>query len=159
MRTILPFVIALVCLSATKKQKVIKDFTVIRAEAQTFFGGVAGSPVTTTYTMIVKANKSFVVSIDSGWAKNQADQAVILLDSGKTTQKKKVKKGEILHLVVQIKTASNMGGGDNQWQIPGSVESISPCGVKNYLCIRYQGYKLNYLTTKTIKTLPAILGQ
>lgn len=146
-------------MSAAKKPSNPADFTVIRAEKQMFYGGVAGSPVVTTYTLFAKAKVKQVISVDSGWAEGKADQAVILLDSGKTCQRKTVKIGEIVRIQFQIKTASSMGGGDNQWQIPGSVESKSPAGVKNSLCIRYKSSKRKYLTINTIKVLPPIFGQ
>lgn len=146
-------------MSVAKKSSQAADFTVIRAEKQTFYGGVAGSPVVTTYTMYAKSKRLFWLSVDSGWAEGKADQAIILLDSGKTCQKKKVKIGEIIRFQVQIKTASNIGGGDNQWQLPGSVESKSPARVKNSLCIRYKSVKNKYLTINVIKTIPPILGQ
>ena len=78
-------------MSAAKKPSNPADFTVIRAEKQMFYGGVAGSPVVTTYTLFAKARVKQVISVDSGWAEGKADQAVILLDSGKTCQKKTVK--------------------------------------------------------------------
>jgi hypothetical protein len=159
MRFLIIFILSFVCMSVAKKSISPVDFTVLRAEKQTFYGGVAGSPVVTTYTLYAKSKRSFWISVDTAWAENKADQVLILLDSGKTSQRKKVKIGEILRFQVQIKTAGNIGGGDNQWQIPGSVESKSPAHVKNLLCIRYKSDKIKYLTINTIKTIPPILGQ
>jgi len=76
-------------MSVAKKSSQAADFTLIRAEKQTFYGGVAGSPVVTTYTMYAKSKRLFWLSVDSGWAEGKADQAIILLDSGKTCQKRK----------------------------------------------------------------------
>jgi hypothetical protein len=159
MRYLFLITLTIVCMSVAKKASQAADFKVIRAEKQTFYGGVAGSPVVTTYTLIAKSRIKQIISVDSGWAEGKADQALILLDSGKTCQKKKVKIGEIIKFQVQIKTASNIGGGDNQWQMPGSVESKSPARVKNSLCIRYKSGKNKYLTISMIKTIPPILGQ
>jgi hypothetical protein len=159
MRYLFLITLTIVCMSVAKKASQAADFTVIRAEKQSFYGGVAGSPVVTTYTLIAKSRIKQIISVDSGWAEGKADQALILLDSGKTCQKKKVKIGEIIKFQVQIKTASNIGGGDNQWQMPGSVESKSPARVKNSLCIRYKSGKNKYLTISMIKTIPPILGQ
>ncbi len=159
MRYLIILSISILCLSAVPKPNPVLDFTVLRAEKQTFYGGVAGSPVVTTYTLYARAKRSFKISVDSGWAEGKADRAYILMDSAKTRSDWAVDIGEIVRFQVQIKTASNIGGGDNQWQLPGSVESKSPARVKNSLCIRYKSVKNKYLTINAIKTIPPILGQ
>jgi hypothetical protein len=159
MRYLIILSISILCLSAVPKPNPVLDFTVLRAEKQTFYGGVAGSPVVTTYTLYARAKRTFKISVDSGWAEGKADRAYILLDSAKSRSDWAVDIGEIVRFQVQIKTASTLGGGNNQWQIPGSVDSKSPIRVKNLLCFRYKGQKTNYLTINTIKTIPPILGQ
>ena len=159
MRYLIILSISVLCLSAVPKPNPVLDFTVLRAEKQTFYGGVAGSPVVTTYTLYARAKRTFKISVDSGWAEGKADRAYILLDSAKSRSDWAVDIGEIVRFQVQIKTASTLGGGNNQWQIPGSVDSKSPIRVKNLLCFRYKGQKTNYLTINTIKTIPPILGQ
>jgi len=159
MRYLIILSISILCLSAVPKPNPVLDFTVLRAEKQKFYGGVAGSPVVTTYTLYARAKRTFKISVDSGWAEGKADRAYILLDSAKSRSDWAVDIGEIVRFQVQIKTASTLGGGNNQWQIPGSVDSKSPIRFKNLLCFRYKGQKTNYLTINTIKTIPPILGQ
>lgn len=159
MRYFIILSIAILCLSAVPKPNPPLDFTVLKAEKQTFYGGVAGSPVVTTYTLYAKAKRTFHISADSGWAEGKSDRACILLDSGKCRQDWIVDIGEIVRFQVQIKTASTLGGGNNQFEIPGSVDRKSPIRVKNLLCIRYKGNKNNYLIINSIKTIPPILGQ
>jgi|GEM_PF-2019888 len=133
-----------------------RDFKVLNATKQTFYGGVAGSPVVTVYKLTLQAKRKMLLTPDSAWAEDRMDQVVIDVDSFTSVNSHRVKRGETLHLRFEIRSDSEIGGGDYQMKIPGSRESKAPGNVKNGIVLQYKGGKHNTLVISDIATLETV---
>ena len=150
MRTLSILLTAFLALSFKPVKVKNKDFQVISATKQTIYGGVAGSPVTTSFVIRLKALRSFTLTADSLFSDNKADRFGIMKDSFNQVDVMKVKKGQTIDIVASIKTATEMGGSDYQLKIPGSPDSITPKEVAEGVMLRYYGGKNKCLIIKTV---------
>jgi hypothetical protein len=133
-----------------------RDFKVISAQKQTFYGGVAGSPVVTVYKLTLKAKHKMLLTTDSAWAEDRIDQVVIDVDSFTTLNSHRVKRGEIVHLRFEIRSDSELGGGDYQMKVPGSRSAKAPLDVKKGIVLNYRGGKSKTLVFSDITTLETV---
>ncbi|MEZ4804690.1 MAG: hypothetical protein R2852_04190 [Bacteroidia bacterium] len=136
-----------------------RDFKVLKTEKQVIYGGLPGSPVVAHYSIQVKARRDFQIELDSGWADGKIDQLFVSIDSFHSDTKAELKKGEIVNLYFDIKTESEIGGGDYQYKVPGSLDAKPPIELKKGILIRYSGGKHKYLTINDISILEPIFGQ
>ncbi len=127
------------------------------ASKQTTFGGVSGSPVTTQYRIKIKALRSFTLVTDSIFAENRIDRFSIVKDSFHMVDTFRLKKGKTVEIIMELKTESEMGGGNYQVKIPGSRVTKPPFSTDQGLVIRYFGGKCNYLIVKQVQKKPDIL--
>ncbi len=156
MRT-LCFIILAAFISSSKPPVVKnKDFQVVSASSQTSFGGIAGSPVTTLYTIRIKALRSFTLVADSIFVDHKIDRFSIVKDSFHHVDTMKLKKGKIVEINLLIKSESAMGGGNYQVKIPGSREAEPPKGYSG-LVMRYWGGKCRHLAIKTVEKKPDLM--
>ena len=93
---------------------------------------------------------------DSAWAEDRIDQVVIDVDSFKTVNSHRVKRGETVHLRFEIRSDSEIGGGDYQMKVPGSRENKAPIDVKNGLVLSYKGGKSKILVINDITPLETV---
>lgn len=128
-------------LAFTKKEDRNKDFRILSASIQTSYGGAAGSGSVSTYTIRLKARRSFVLNCDSGYAAGRKSQLYVMADSIQMVSSKKVKCGEEVILKFSIQDEVYLGGGDYQMVIPGSDSSAIPIMSKTGVAIRYSGGK------------------
>jgi hypothetical protein len=136
-----------------------RDFKVIKTEKQVLYGGLPGSPVVAHYSIQLKVRRNFSIELDSAWADGKIDQLFVAIDSFNSDTKAEFKKGEIVNLYFDIKTESEIGGGDYQYKLPGSLEAKPPIEVKKGILLRYSGGKRKYLTINDISNLEPIFGQ
>jgi hypothetical protein len=140
------------------KKKESKDFKFISAQKQVLFGGVAGSPVVSLYRIKLKAIRNFEMICDSSYAEGKIDELFIQKDSFNTVQKLNIKKGQTFEFVFSVKTAAEMGGGDFQMEIPGSIEKNHPLAQENSVLLIYSGGKTNYFLVKKFDVLNPIFA-
>jgi hypothetical protein len=133
-----------------------RDFKVVKATKQTFYGGVAGSPVVTVYKLTLQTKRKMLLTPDSAWAEDRIDQVVIDVDSFTTVNSHRVKRGETVHLRFEIRSDSEIGGGDYQMKIPGSRAAKAPVNVKNGVVLQYKGGKHKTLVISDITTLETV---
>lgn len=133
-----------------------KDFDVLEANKQTIFGGVSGSPVVTIYKMKIKALRNMTFYCDSAWAEGKKSDVLIDVDSFKMASQYTVKKGDTLLIHFEIRSESEMGGGNYQTKIPGSIEEKAPIEVTNGAVMEYKGGKSKYLVFNTITVIETI---
>lgn len=133
-----------------------RDFSVIRAEKQSLFGGVAGSASVTVYTVTLKSRRSFTFTPDTAWAEGKKDGIYIEIDSFNRAGTLKVRKGQMLRVRFEIRSESTMGGGDYQLHDPGSPAGTPPVKHRSEAMLRYSGGKCKYLFFKDIKMLETI---
>jgi hypothetical protein len=133
-----------------------RDFKVLSAQKQTFYGGVAGSPVVTVYKVTLQAKRKMLLTSDSAWAEDRIDQLVIDVDSFKTVNSHRVKRGETVHLRFENRSDSEIGGGDYQMKVPGSRQNKAPFDVKNGIVLSYKGGKSKTLVINNITTLETV---
>lgn len=145
-------------LSCKSAKQTNKDFSIISAEKQTFFGGAVGSPVVTLYKMKLKALRSFTFQADSAWAEGKIDAVLIDIDSFNTAHEKDLKKGDELNLHFEIRSESVIGGGDYQLKTPGSREIPAPVDVKNGVLMYYKGGSSKYLIFSDIITKEPVMA-
>lgn len=158
MKTLSIAIILTLLFSFRCQQHQNKDFSVLKIEEKTYFGGVAGSGVTTTYRIVLKAKRSFEMTVDSAYSKGKKDQIFIVKDSFNLVERLKIEKGKEIVLSFSTRTASELGGGDYQMIIPGSPEKAAPIGKASDLFFYYKGGKSDYLLSEKIKKLPDVLG-
>lgn len=142
MRLIIPLFLYVVLTSFLCKKPGNRDFRILQAEQQTIFGGVAGSPVVTVYRVVLLTKRKMTFTPDTGWAEGKADAIILELDSFRTAEKKVCQKKDTVRLYFEIRTESNLGGGDYQLHVPGSRETQPPeKGEAGSIWIRYAGGK------------------
>ncbi len=135
-----------------------RDFQVMSSTMQTSYGGAAGSGSATTYRIKIKANRTFTLICDSGFAQGKADAYVIVTDTFNQSSSRKLKKGEIFEFVLSIRDESSIGGGDFQKTFPGSPAANLPKKTKGALVIRYKGGKCKTLSINNLTKLEPILA-
>lgn len=139
-----------------KKVKVKPEFTLISAEKQTRFGGVAGSPVVTRYTIKLKTTAAFNFICDSAFAEDKKDKFTIQKIDFTTVDSMKVKKGKLITIVFDITTASDFGSPDFPTRFESSPSAKVPLESKTGIVLRYKGGKQRYFAIQSITEQPAI---
>lgn len=141
MRTWIIICLSVGLMSSTGIKDKNKDFKLISASIQTSYGGAAGSGSVSTYTMRLKALRSFTLICDSGYGAGRRSELYIMQDSFHQASTLKVRRGQIIRLRFSIRDAVYMGGGDHQFVLPGSDSSALPIKSATGVAIRYRGGK------------------
>ncbi len=148
MKQLFPVLSALIIfglLSFTSKKATNKDFKVVSAQSQTIYGGAAGSPIVTRYTVKVKTLRAFTLSKDSAFAEGRMDAFQIMTAANTEISSIKLKKGKTATLVFTIVTPSDMGGSDQPQRFSGSPVRSLPIAAASGVVVRYRGGKSVYL--------------
>lgn len=146
------------CSFQSKKIEKNLDFTFVSGTYQSLYGGVAGSGSSTTYTIKLKANRSFKMICDSAFAMGKIDAIYIVKDSVSQVGSMSIKKGMMYNFVLHIKSESQIGGGDFQQVIPGSRDAKKPKNQTGALILRYKGGKNKYLNINGLTKLDPIFA-
>lgn len=115
-------------------------------------GGAAGSPTITQYKITLKALRSFTFNCDSAYGEGRMDRLTIKCDTSNSLQKKKVRKGQLLHLTFSIVQASDNGNNNTGLQFSSSPIAIPPINSKTGVVLRYYGTTKKFFNVSTINT-------
>lgn len=149
--TILLFLISVVLLSATVKKNT-PDFKLVSATKMVTMGGAAGSPTITQFNITLKALRSFTFCCDSAFGEGRMDRLTIKCDTSNTLQKKKIRKGQLIHLSFSIVQASDNGNNNTGLQFSSSPEVSLPISSKTGVVLRYCVNQKKYFNITSVNT-------
>lgn len=161
MKRLFPVLSAFILLglfSFTTKKATNKDLKVVSAQSQTIYGGAAGSPVVTRYTIQLKALRSFTFMKDSAYGEGRIDAFQILTAANTEIGSVKLKKGRKATIVFTIVMPSEMGGSDQPQRFSGSPVCNLPVTSASGVLIRYKGGKSVYLPIDKVTTIEPVIA-
>lgn len=148
--------LGIISISATHKKTVKCDFVLVSAQKQTSYGGVAGSPVVTRYTIKIKPLRSFKFIADSAYGEDKIDKFTIQKKDFSTVDSLYIKKGKVITIVFDITTATDFGSMDFPNKFESSPSRKTPITSTTGVVLRYKGGKNKYFDVLKITEIPAI---